>query len=283
MRIKEKEAKSILTKSPPHHGYTASPYSGCQHKCIYCYANYLAEWTGHEGEKWGDYVDIKNWKPFTEKQREQYKGKSVFISSATDPYQPIESEYKRTRKLLEELVGLDMNVLIVTKSALALRDWDLFKELNATVAFSINTLNESFRADMDNASTIEERIRSMKILHEKGIHTVCFISPIFPGITNVPIIIEEVAGKCDAVYLEHLVLNGTYKGPIMYYIKTRYPEYYDIYDKIFNKNELDLWWQFDDYMEEWAEENGYKYSYSKFPKEHREKPVVINYRGHKGR
>lgn len=283
MQIREKQVKSIFTKSPVHHGYTASPYAGCQHNCLYCYAKYLKDWTGHEQERWGEYVDVKHWNPLTEKQKAKLKGAEIFISSATDPYQPIEHKYFKTRTLLEELVGVGAEVLIVTKSINVLRDWDLFKKLNATVALSINTLDEKFKADMDNASTIEERLTALEVLHNKGIHTVCFVSPIFPAITDVPAIIEEVTGKCDAVWIEHLVLNGDYKGPVLYYVRTHYPEYYWIYDEIFNKGNLDLWWKFDDYMEDWCVTHNYQYQYGKFPKEHREKPTVSNFRGHKGK
>ena len=283
MKINEKQVKSILTKSPVHGGYTASPYAGCQHECMYCYARYLPDWTGHEGERWGEYVDVKYWKPFTEKQKEKFRGKSVFISSATDPYQPLESEYKRTRALLKELVGLDMDILVVTKSALVLRDWELLKELNATVALSINTLDENFKNDMDRGSSIKERITTLKMLHDKGVYTSCFISPIFPGITDAPAIIKEVSGKCDEVYLEHLVLQNPYKGSVLYYIRMRYPDLYPYYDRLFNKNILDEWWDYDNFMEEWCKDNGYSYSYEHFPKKHRKRPVVTNFRGHKGR
>lgn len=49
---------------------------------------------------------------------------------------------------------------------------------------SINTLNENFRKDMDNASTVKERLNTLKELHNNGIHTVLFMSPIFPYITE---------------------------------------------------------------------------------------------------
>ena len=283
MKIQKIQAKNILTKSPVHGDYTANPYGGCEHKCMYCYARYLKDWTGHEDEQWGEYVDVKYWEPLTDKQKSKLKGKSVFISSATDPYQPLELTYERTRELLKELVGVGMDVTIVTKSSMAVRDLDLFKKLDATVAFSINTLDEGFRLDMDNSFYIVQKIEAMKYLHEKGVHTVCFISPIFPGITNVPEIIEAVTGKCDAVWIEHLVLNGDYKGPVLYYVKTRYPGYYQYYDEIFNKGNLDLWWQFDDYMESWCNKNGYEYKYGRFPKEHRDIPTISNFRGHKGK
>lgn len=283
MQIREKTVKSILTKSPVHGGYTASPYAGCAHNCLYCYAKYLKDWTGHDNEQWGEYIDVKYWEPLTEKQKSKLHGAEIFISSATDPYQPAEIKYGRTRALLEELIGTEANILVVTKSNLVVKDIELFKKLDATVALSINTLDESFRSDMDKSSTVKAKLCTLNTLHKNGVHTVCFISPIFPGITDAPAIIKEVTGKCDAVYLEHLVLCPPYKGPVLYYIKTRYPNYYSYYDRIFNKGELDLWWQFDNYMEQWANENGYRYAYKKFPKEHRERPTLTNFRGHKGK
>ncbi len=283
MKITEIDAKNILTKSPVHNGYTANLYGGCVHNCMYCYARYLKDWTGHEQDQWGEYIDVKNWKSLTDKQKKELRGKHVMVSSACDPYQPVEATYKRTHQFLESLVGVGAELLVVTKSNLAVFDVELFKKLNATVAFSINTLDEGFRADMDKASTIEQRIGAMNTLRKNGVYTVCFISPIFPAITDAPAIIKRVTGCCDEVWLEHLVLCHPYKGAVLYYIKTKYPEYYKYYDRIFNKNDLQLWWDYDDYMEEWCGQNGYKYSYSAFPKEHREKPVVKNHRGHKGR
>ena len=283
MNIREIEAKSILTKSPVHHGYTANPYAGCEHCCVYCYARYLKDWTGHENEQWGEYLDVKHWKPLSDKQKAKLKGAEIFISSATDPYQDAELQYGRTRDLLEQLLGAEANVLVVTKSKNVLRDWDLLKELDATVGLSINTLDENFKYHMDRGSSIAERFSTLKELKSHGVRTVCFVSPIFPGVTDVPGIIEHATGVCDAVWIEHLVLNGDYKGPVLYYIRTHYPEYYEYYDRIFNKGELDLWWQFDDYIERWCKENKYEYAYSKFPKEHRDRPTVSNFRGHKGR
>lgn len=283
MIVRRKEVKSILTKSGTHNGYTASPYAGCAHKCLYCYAKYLPEWTGHEGERWGEYVDVKYWPPIAEKVKKGLHGKSVFISSATDPYQDIEAEFGRTHALLEELKGTGAEITIATKSCNVVWDAAILKELGAKVALSINTLDESFRSDMDCGSTIEMRLAALESLHESGVMTVCFVSPVFPGITDAPTIIERVTGICDEVYLEHLVLQNPYKGSVLYYIRTRYPDLYPYYDRLFNKGELDEWWEWDDYMEEWCKENGYEYSYEHFPKEHRDRPVVINFRGHNGR
>jgi DNA repair photolyase len=76
---------------------------------------------------------------------------------------------------------------------LVLRDIDLIKTFpHARVGFSINTLDEAFKDDMDKAVSIERRLSAMRQLHDAGIRTTCFISPIFPGITDVPAIIDRV-------------------------------------------------------------------------------------------
>ena len=64
---------------------------------------------------------------------------------------------------------------------------------------------------MDHGVSIERRLEAMRQFHEAGIETTCFISPIFPGITDVPAIIDRVKGQCNLVWLENLNLRGDYK------------------------------------------------------------------------
>ena len=81
-------------------------------------------------------------------------------------------------------MDVECTVSISTKSSLILRDVELLKQFkDISVAMSINTLDESFKNDMDNASSIETRMNTLKVLHGNGIHTVLFMSPIFPAIT----------------------------------------------------------------------------------------------------
>ncbi len=72
---------------------------------------------------------------------------------------------------------------------------------------------------MDNAVSIEHRLKAMRQTYEAGIRTVCFISPIFPEITNVKEIIEEVKGYADLIWLENLNLRGQFKAGIIRYIR----------------------------------------------------------------
>ena len=75
--------------------------------------------------------------------------------------------------------------MICTKSDLVVRDIDLLKEMGkVTVSWSINTLDEDFKNDMDNAVSIKRRLDAMEQVYDAGIRTVCFIAPVFPGITD---------------------------------------------------------------------------------------------------
>ena len=120
----------------------------------------------------------------------------MIVGSVTDGYNYFEAKYKRTRAFLEEMQGSGINLIITTKSNLVTRDIDLIKTYpNPLVAWSINTLDEEFKKDMDSAPTIKSRIEAMKQVHDAGIRTTCFISPIFPGITDVFTIIEKIKDK----------------------------------------------------------------------------------------
>lgn len=140
--IREVETKNIMTKSSlPVGGYSVNPYVGCTHACKYCYASFMKRFTGHK-EEWGTFLDVKHWPEI--KNPKKYAGQRVVIGSVTDGYNPQEEQFGNTRKLLEQLIGSDADILICTKSDLVVRDIDLLKKLGrVTVSWSINTLDEN--------------------------------------------------------------------------------------------------------------------------------------------
>ena len=232
--IGDAETKNIMTKSSlPVGGYSVNPYVGCTHACKYCYASFMKRFTGHT-EEWGTFLDVKHWPEI--KNAEKYAGQRVVIGSVTDGYNPQEEKFGNTRKLLEQLRGSGADILICTKSDLVVRDIDLIKELGqVTVSWSINTLDEGFKNDMDSAVSIERRIAAMKKVYNAGIRTVCFVSPVFPGITDFEAIFERVKDQCDLFWLENLNLRGGFKKTIMDYIADRHSELIPLYDEIYNK------------------------------------------------
>lgn len=276
--IREIDVQSVMTKSSlPVGGYSVNPYVGCPHACRYCYASFMKRFTGHT-EAWGTFLDVKRWKPITNPHK--YDGQRIVIGSVTDGYNPFEEFYGRTRLLLEQLQGTNAEIMICTKSDLVLRDLDLLKQFpKVTVSWSVNTLDENFRADMDHAVSIERRLAAMKQVYEAGIRTVCFVSPIFPGITDVPAIIERVKTFTDLIWLENLNLRGQFKTDIMTYIREKYPQKYPLYEAIYNRKEMGYWQALEQEIAAYATQNQYPYRINDLPygRAKQGKPVLVNY------
>ena len=276
--VKEIETKHVLTQSNlPVSDYSVNPYVGCAHACKYCYASFMKRFTGHS-EPWGAFVDVKHWPPILRPER--YAGKELFIGSVTDPYQPLEETCKRTRALLEQLQGSGCKISIATKSDLVLRDLDLIKTFpDARVSWSINTLDEDFRKEMDEAVSIERRLAAMKAFHDAGVRTTCFISPIFPGITDPPAIIRRAKAHCNLIWLENLNLRGSYKAIILGYIREKHPDLLALYQAIYQRNDRAYWALLDAQLREFTRAEGLPYvrNDDSMRRAFSEPPVVVNY------
>ena len=256
--IKEIDVKSVMTKSNlPVSDFSVNPYVGCTHACKYCYASFMKRFTDHP-EPWGEFIDVKNWPEI--KNPQKYTGKEAFLGSVTDCYQPCEKKYERTRALLKQLRGSGIKLSIATKSDLVLRDIDLIRTFpEARVSFSINTLDEAFRKEMDRAAGIERRLAAMKELYDNGIQTVCQIAPIFPGITDVKAIIEAVRDRCNLIWLENLNLRGDYKARILEWVHEHHPELDELYHQIYSKSDRSYWSALDAELRAYAEKEGFTY------------------------
>ncbi len=217
----------------------------------------MKRFTNHE-EPWGEFIDIKR----CEKEIDIKKlaGKRVFMSSVTDCYNEFEEKYKITRNILKRLVECDCELNISTKSSLILRDLDLLKRMNnLCVSLSINTLDEKFKNDMDNASSISSRLNTLKELHENGIKTVLFMSPIFPYITDCIGIIEKSKDYVDECWFENLNLRGPYKKDILDYIKSNYDLYYKDYINIYVNNDMTYWNELGNKLNDYCCKHNIKY------------------------
>lgn len=278
MIIKETEVKNVMKKSNlPVSDFSVNPYVGCSHACKYCYASFMKRFSNHS-EPWGEFVDVKYWPEI--KNPAKYAGKEAFLGSVTDCYQPCEAVYKRTRDLLEQLQGSGIRISIATKSDLVLRDIDLIKTFpNSRVSFSTNTLDEQFRQSMDKGVSIERRLSAMKSFYDAGIQTTCFISPIFPGMTDPVEIIELAKNQCNLVWLENLNLRGDYKARILEWIHENHPELDDLYNDIYSRGSREYWSILDQRMKEYTVQQGMLYLRDN--DQHRsdfgELPVVVNY------
>jgi len=245
MNIKEIKARSIITKSGlPGSDFTINPYVGCLHSCIYCYAKFMKKFTNHH-EAWGKFLDIKvNAPELIPKKTDKYAGKSIVISSVTDPYQPAERKYKLMRRILVNLVPLKPDLCVITKSDLIIRDIDLLKEFeNCTAGVSLSLLDEDIRRDVEPlASSAQKRINAVKELKKAGINTFIFISPIFPELTDWKEIIDKTADFTDEFWFENLNVRATNRSDIWMWLKRRRPDLSERYRAIyFTKNNYWDW------------------------------------------
>ena len=276
--IRDIETKNIMTKSTlPVGGYSVNPYVGCTHGCKYCYASFMKRFTGHT-EPWGTFLDVKHWPVI--KNPQKYKGQRVVIGSVTDGYLPQEAQFRNTRKLLEQLKNSGAELLICTKSDLVLRDLDLLKEMGkVTVSWSINTLEEAFQSDMDNAVSVERRLDAMKQVYDAGIRTVCFISPVFPGITDFEAIFHRVKEQCDLVWLENLNLRGAFKQEILDYIESKYPQLAPLYHAIYTEGDRSYFRELEERARRLAEENDCPFVDNELPYGRAKPghPVIVDY------
>jgi DNA repair photolyase len=236
MKIREIKAKSILAKTGLGTDYVINPYVGCMHGCIYCYARFMKKFTNHS-EPWGDFVDVKiNASELIPQNTTKYKGKSILMSSVTDAYHPLEIKYGLTRKILEKLVPLEPDLQILTKSDLVLRDIDLLKKFKkCLVTISLSFLDEKLTKQIEPlASSSERRINVLKELHNAGIKTAVFISPIFPEITDWKEVINQTKDFVSEYWFENLNPYFAVRENITRFLRKNKPELIKKYNEIWS-------------------------------------------------
>lgn len=191
LRINEVSAKSILNPSRISGvTYAINPYVGCQHACSYCYARFMSRYTGHQGEEWGSFVDVKINAPRVLQQQLRRKKKlsknPVLFSSVTDAYQPLERRFQITRHCLELLTRQQFPISILTKSDLVLRDVDLLgSSTENEVGITIITLDEKVRQVFESgAPPSQRRLETLRQLTAQGIRTYGFVGPIIPYLSS---------------------------------------------------------------------------------------------------
>jgi len=229
MRVKliKVKAKEIFTRTKlPGTKWAINQYVGCQHACLYCYAKFISRWRPGNYGRWGSWVEAKMNAPELVKGR--YVDGWVYMSSISDPYQPVEKELKLTRSILENL-DKRTKLAIQTKSDLVLRDIDLLKEFKTIqVGLTINSLSGKAKKIFEPFSPSNEaRVKALKTLKENGIETYTFVSPIIPGLINLKDVIRKTKAFTDSYWFEFINIRGAGKE-FMNVLKKKFPKSYDI-------------------------------------------------------
>jgi DNA repair photolyase len=202
MIIREVYARSILSKSQVL-DYVVNPYIGCEHSCVYCYARFMRRFTGHR-EPWGEFVDVKINAPALLKHEIVKKPPGrVWVSGVCDPYQPLESKHRLTRKCLEILVEFGWPITVQTKSPLVLRDVDLLRRSDRIeVGLSVTSADEQIRKLFEpGAPSIGDRIEALEELHLAGARTYGMIAPMLPAAEELA---AQLSGKVDYVLIDRM-------------------------------------------------------------------------------
>lgn len=173
--------------------YSANPYQGCEHGCIYCYARNSHEYWGYSsGLDFESKIVVKKNAPALLRkffENKNWQPASISLSGNTDCYQPIERKLKITRQLLEICLEYRNPVGIITKNALVLRDLDLLQELSrhnlAHVFTSITSVSEPLRLKLEpRTTTYKQRFKIIEKLAAEQIPTGVMNAPIIPGLTD---------------------------------------------------------------------------------------------------
>lgn len=232
-------AKTLVNKvTSPDVGmlYSANPYQGCEHGCIYCYARNSHEYWGYSAgvdfesrivvkknapALLRKFFDNKNWEPAT-----------LSLSGNTDCYQPIERKMKITRALLEICLEYRNPVGVLTKNALVLRDLDLLQELakhNLVKVFtSITSLDEKLRLLMEpRTASYKSRLKVLDTLTNAGVPTGIMNAPLIPGLNDMHMHdVLKAASEAGAKWAAYTVvrLNGAIGGIFKDWLFKAFPD-----------------------------------------------------------
>ena len=236
--MKEVKAKTIITPSKiPGADFVINPYAGCLHSCVYCYAQFMKRFL-NEPTEWGKfcYPKINAVELFTKEIKKIPERSSIMFSSVTDAYNPLERKYELTRKILETLIDYNMDVSILTKSDLVLRDLDILKKIKQIeVGFTITTINEKFQKILEpGASSPQKRIEVLKILKQSGINTFAFIGPILPYFTDLENIFKELSGIVEYIFVDTFNTKGANWDGVINVLKKYFPNLIEKYKEIYS-------------------------------------------------
>ncbi|TPJ89796.1 PA0069 family radical SAM protein [Mesorhizobium sp. B2-5-13] len=194
--VQVEKPRTIITRNEsPDISFDRSinPYRGCEHGCVYCFARPTHSFMGLSPGL--DFESKLFAKPDAarlldkELSKDGYQPRTIAIGTNTDPYQPIEKQYRIMREILEVLEARGHPVGIVTKSALVVRDIDILSRMAerglAKVALSVTTLDRMLARTMEpRASTSTKRLEAIRQLSDAGIPASVMVAPIIPGLTD---------------------------------------------------------------------------------------------------
>ena len=180
---------------------TLNPYTGCDHNCLYCYAQtYIPHFETCRPKK--------NLLKRLALEATKLRGETISLSNSSDPYPRIDSDLGLTREALKTLTHSFCKIQIITKSTLVARDADLLREAPATVALTITTHHDDLSRILEpSAPNPSRRLKTLEILKMQGIPVSVRIDPIIPYVNSE---CEDLVEEIASIGVKHITVS-TYK------------------------------------------------------------------------
>jgi DNA repair photolyase len=229
--------------------WSLNPYTGCVHRCTFCYVRAFEKRADRPSdERYGTSIRVKtNVAEVLRRElaRPSWRGESVAIGAATDPYQPAEGRYRLTRACLEVLGDFFNPFGIITRGPMIIRDIDLLvraaQRAEVGVTFSIPTLDHDIWSKTEpGTAPPRQRLRAVKELVDAGLKVGIGLAPILPGLTDRRELLEEVVrGAREAgatgVWTNVLFLRPGTKEHFLGALERDWPELVPHYRELYGK------------------------------------------------
>jgi DNA repair photolyase len=248
--------RSILNRCDPKRRlpfiWTINPYRGCEFACKYCYARYTHEFMElRDANEFEHKIFVKEEAAWLLRRdlRKVRAGEEIAIGTATDPYQPAERRHLVTRSILEELsshAGLEIG--IVTKSNLVLRDLDVLKRIaeqnTIGVHITITTLNSDLARILEpRAPRPDLRLEAVRKLNEAGIAAGVNCAPVLPGITDASKELEALVKAASEAHATSIFANPLFLKPcsrsvFLPFIAEKFPHLVQRYEQLYSERDF---------------------------------------------
>jgi DNA repair photolyase len=187
-----------------HFDFQIDPYIGCEHSCRYCYVLNQAE------TDWTQEIQIYgNIREQLGRELERLPPQTIYLGYSTDPYQPLEAEYRQTRQVLELLRERGFSASILTKSDVVLRDIDILQQMpGAAVSVTVSFQHDEDRRRFeDNTRGIGARLTALKRLKRAGIRTGALICPVIPLISDAKTLLATLTDLAETIWIYGLSIE----------------------------------------------------------------------------
>ena len=203
--VREVACKTILNRSALS-DYSLNCYTGCAHACAYCYARFMQRFHPHD-EPWGAFVDVKtNAVEVLKRQLRRAEPGTVFLSSACDGWQPIEAQWRLTRRCCQLLLERGFELHVLTKSVLVLRDLDLFAGRPVELGVTLTTLDERLRELWEpGAAGVEARLGVIEAARRAGLKTSVMFGPLLPFLSDSQAAIDALLERAAELGIDRIL------------------------------------------------------------------------------